>query len=174
MSAPARRPASYDPGERIRVTRDAKGTLHVLHGANEIATIKWVIHGGGVKVEADGREWRLRESADGWKATGPSGAIEAELSTGLLRPKRLRVGDFEAKVSKTEVKGVLTLRLGKQQDKRVLQGEILATPETSDPHALIVLAATALVLDKDLEPRQDVPSPNGDNITAALRYGMHH
>jgi hypothetical protein len=156
------------------VTKDSKGTLRVLHGANEVATIRSIIHGGGVKVAADGREWRLRETDNGWVATGPDGRTTAELSTGPLGGRRLRVGDFEAKVSKTEVKGLLTLKLQKEQAKRVLQGEVLATPPTSDPHAVIALAAAALTLDKDLEPRPDVPSPNGDNISAALRYGMHH
>jgi hypothetical protein len=173
VSEPARRSASYDPGERIRVTKDAKGTLRVLHGAAEVATIKRILT-GGLKVEADGRAWRLEETPHGWIATAPSGTEVAELRNGVLRAPRLRVGRFEAKVSRSEVKGVLGLKMDRSRSKPVLAGTIQRAIDHEDPHALIAFAAAALVLDKDLEARQDVPSPNGDNISAALRYGMHH
>ena len=46
------------PRRTLRVTRDDGGTLRVRHGATEIATIKDVL-GGAVRIEADGRRWRL-------------------------------------------------------------------------------------------------------------------
>lgn len=159
--------ASYDAGERIRVTRDAKGTLLVHHGAMQVATIKPVI-GGGYRVDADGRSWRLRTDDRGWTAEGDPPA--AFRRAGLLGSDRLTVGEAEHKVAGRKVKGLLHFRRETQGTKPRLVGEIVVPPRHADPHALVALATAAVTLGVDLKP-PDAHIPAQETPAASLYHG---
>jgi hypothetical protein len=158
---------SYDAGERLRITVDANGALRVSHGAREIATIKSVI-GGAIKVEADGRTWRLTETANGWFGAGDPSATMVRRS---LRSDVLRIGDDEYKVSGRTVKGLLKLTVDKSGHKPAVTGELLGSPRT-DGHATVALATAAVVLGVDLSMGAAHSTINGDNISSAVRYGV--
>ncbi|HEX8120914.1 MAG TPA: hypothetical protein VF549_06580 [Solirubrobacteraceae bacterium] len=162
---------SYDAGEHLRVIRDDKNVLRIHHGGSEIATLKSVI-GGGVRLDAHGRTWRLTTDEAGWRATGDP---PATLRHRALRGDRLTIGGHEYTVSSTSVKGPdgLLLRAAKTKDARrpALTIEIVTPPpQSQDPHASVALATAALVMSVDLNPTRATPNFNGDNVSAALRY----
>ena len=162
------RPASYDRGEQLRVTRDANGALRVHHGANEVATIKPVI-GGDVKVTAGDRTWRLSQTEDGWEAAGDP---PAALRRRALRSDVLIVGDTELCIGRRSVKGLLRFRSDDGGRQRCLLADILGPPPPHpDAHATVALATAAVVLGTDLRPDPAHAGINGDNISAATRYG---
>ena len=160
MAAP-----SYDPGEQLRVTRD-HATLRIHHGAAEIATIKPML-GGGAKVTADGRTWRLIETDFGWEAEGDPPATLLRRS---LRSDLLTIGTNDYAVGRRAVKGLV--RFEDDRTRPGLCGEILAAPRAdADAHATIALATAAVVLGVDLTPDPAHAGINGDNVSAAIHYG---
>jgi hypothetical protein len=162
----SRRP-SYDPGEQLRVSPDGNGVLRVRHGGTEVATIKRSL-GGGVRVEADGRRWQLESTDDGWEAVGEP---PASLRHRALRSDVLTIGATAYDVGRREVKGLLELRVDKSGRKPVVVGRIVGEAG-ADAHATIALATAAIVLDADLGISAAHAAINGDNISAALRYGL--
>ena len=166
MAAP-----SYDAGEKLRVTIDGNNTLRVHHGATEIATLKSIL-GGAVKLEADGRTWRLTRTDDGWTATGDP---PASLAHRALRSDRLTIGAHEYGVKARSVTNVLRLRVDKSGRRPELRGEILQPPPPgADAHATIALATAALLLGADLSVSAAHSEINGDNRSAAIHYGAPH
>jgi hypothetical protein len=161
---------SYDPGEQLRVSRDSSGTLVVHHGANAMATIKQAI-GGGVRIEADGRSWRLKTTDEGWEAEGDP---PAALRHRTLRSDVLTVGRADYAVRGQRVKGLLSFRTETAGNgRRRLVADILESPPPgTDAHALVVLATAAVVLAADLTSSSVHDGVNGDNMSAALRYGL--
>ncbi len=163
--------AGYDPGETLRVTRDAKGTLHLHHGARAIASITRTIR-GDVRIEADGRTWRLKTTDDGWIAEGEP---RATLRHRPLRSDVLTIGGERLTVSGGTVKTtdgrLVRYRDAEHGGRRALAAKIDAAPPGPDPQALVVLATAAAVLGADLAENRSTANLNGDNISAALRYG---
>ncbi|MDQ3739708.1 MAG: hypothetical protein M3320_02985 [Actinomycetota bacterium] len=160
--------ASYDPGEQLRISRDAHATLRVEHGAHEIATIKRAL-GGAVRIDADGRSWRLTTDDDGWTAAGEP---HATFRRRLLRSAVLTIGDDQYEISRRTVKGLLRFRKDTDGARPIVRGEILAPPpQHADQHAVIALATAAVVLGVDLTTTSVGSEVNGDNRSAAIRYG---
>ena len=160
--------SSYDAGERLHVTRDGPGGLLVSHGARDLARIKRTI-GGGVRVDADERCWRLALAEDGWRAEGePEGSLRRR----VLRSAVLTVGDAEYGVRGRTVKGLLRFRRVTRSGRPAVEGEILSDVASGlDGHAVIALATAAVVLGVDLTTTSVGSEVNGDNISAAIRYG---
>ncbi|HEX8084355.1 MAG TPA: hypothetical protein VF529_08695 [Solirubrobacteraceae bacterium] len=140
---------SYDAGERIRVTRDAHGALVVHHGATQVATIKQAL-GGGYRVEADQRSWRLRTNDDGWRAEGEPPAVF--IKGRLLQSDRLIVDTTTYKVAPKKIKGLLQFEKKSHGGRPHLEATLKKPPDHDDPHALIALATAAAVLGVDLRP----------------------
>ncbi len=159
------RPPSYDPGETIRVSRDSANRLRVQHGVKEIATMRKIL-GGGVRIEADGREWRVTQQDDGWTAAGtPS----ARLTSTFLGGRRLMIGDHEFAIRGKKVKGLL--RFTKETSpKPWLKGEILSAPPGDDPHAIVILATAAIAFGTNL----DEPPPHVHAQETKAIYGAAH
>ena len=140
---------SFDKGEQLRVTLDGKMTLHLHHGAREIATIRRIIGSGGtVKVATETRQWRLTRTDHGWRAEGEPAA---ELQKRALRATKLTVGGETFTVRGNTVKDVLELKRDAKVGKPSLKGEIL-TQLDGDAEAIIVLSTAAVALDDDLKP----------------------
>jgi len=146
--------SSFDPGEALRVTRDATGVLHVHHGAREIATITRTL-GGGVRVAAADRAWRLAPAGKkGWRAEGDP---PAELRRRRLRPKHLTLAGDRYAIGRRTVKdseGNELLRLSKDEvnGKPAIRAEIVTAPPEPDPLAVLALTTAAAVIGVDLRP----------------------
>jgi hypothetical protein len=167
---------SFDAGEQLSVVRDAGGALLLRHGARHLATLKQTI-GGGVRLEADGRSWRLSRTEDGWTAAGDPPATFARRR--LLPGDRLTIGDTRLTVRGRTVKGPhgRMLRFA-APDRSARTPAITARigvppPQDADATAIVALATAAVVLDADLSPAATTASLNGDNVAAAVRYGHH-
>jgi hypothetical protein len=125
-----------------------------------------------VKIVADERAWRIEETDDGWRAAGQP---EATLTRRTLRADVLTIGADAYTVKGRTVKNLLKLELDKSGRKPVLTGEILKPPPPeADAHATIALAIAALLLGVDLSVSAAHAEINGDNIAAAVHYGLHH
>jgi hypothetical protein len=164
---------SYDAGEQLRVT-GGSGVLRIEHGANEIARIKTLFGGKGIRIEAGDRAWRVTQDEDGgWTAAGDP---PARLQRNLFRPAVLTIGDTQWKVRRRTVQGLLRFRSDDAPGRPALKGEILAPPPPqADAHALMVLAAAAVAIGLDLSAPLGAHSGiNGDNRSAALTYGIGH
>ncbi len=143
---------AFAAGERMRISRDDRGVLHVHHRGGEVATIAKVM-GAHLRVQAARRKWHLKERKRGWTTTGAD--PPAELRRRRLRPDRLTIAGRRYAVGRRTVRGpdrrpLLRLRKVEEHGKPAVVAEIVNAPADSDPVAVIALATAAALIGVDL------------------------